>query len=151
MAGLVRHVGVTVTLRRTEERKCFISCVYAYIVVFLMGRLVDGRNKRNTVTTRQLGAQIEMISGILCLRHTHRDFSSNGNPTGHLFSVDFFSFSSDDESRRGNNRDHNLNDLEDPHLSVSGASTPTPDLAVDNNTTRIVQCRQASGVDLDLR
>lgn len=45
----------------------------------------------------------------------------------------FFSFSSDNESRHGNNRDHNLDDFDDPHLRASMASTTRPGPIVDDD------------------
>ena len=45
----------------------------------------------------------------------------------------FFSFSSDNESRHGNNRDHDLDDLDDPHLRASRASTTRPGPMVDDD------------------
>ncbi|KAF9642536.1 hypothetical protein BDM02DRAFT_2063047 [Thelephora ganbajun] len=45
----------------------------------------------------------------------------------------FFSFSSDNESIHGNNRGHDLDDLDDPHLRASRASTTRPGLMVDDD------------------
>jgi len=45
----------------------------------------------------------------------------------------FFSFSSDNESRHGNNRDHDLDDLDDPHLRASRASTTRPGPRADDD------------------